>query len=442
MLLLLLLFALRPWLGWDDFDVARAQVALDNAMDLKNRDPQAAAVLLQEWLDACPLGNPLRLRLLDAAGDVQVSLKNHGVARRYHAAALEIRQRTSVGSAEIAIGHATVATDCMLSFDLGAALEELRKAQELSNLPPEALAVLLRQESSVHECNGDPISALHRFEHAAKLSPASGADMALKHLELLKMVVADSTRSMPPQVKSSMEARVSQLVESLIANGPWDRRDQLPRSYLPGLRAHPWHSLLVAEARPAGQHAWMPMAARETRKIYRKLAMEFDDLRVRGLLHRDTECIHDHGRGEWMRFEVNGVWQDRSDEGCATASPTACKLYNRLIGLGMPVIRAGYSAVGGSAHIKPHFGMTNGQLKWHLGLRIPEIGCAQMRVSNDTRSWVEGDILYFDDSFEHEVWNLCERERVVFQIVFVHPDLIDKAGVNVSRLRESLALAH
>lgn len=32
-------------------------------------------------------------------------------------------------------------------------------------------------------------------------------------------------------------------------------------------------------------------------------------------------------------------------------------------------------------------------------------------------------MLYFDDSFEHEVHNACDTERVVFQVVFVHFDL-------------------
>jgi hypothetical protein len=31
-------------------------------------------------------------------------------------------------------------------------------------------------------------------------------------------------------------------------------------------------------------------------------------------------------------------------------------------------------------------------------------------------------VLFFDDSFEHEVWNRCETERVVFQVVIRHPE--------------------
>ena len=32
-------------------------------------------------------------------------------------------------------------------------------------------------------------------------------------------------------------------------------------------------------------------------------------------------------------------------------------------------------------------------------------------------------MLHFDDSYEHEVWNQCSEERVVFQLVLAHPDL-------------------
>jgi hypothetical protein len=47
-----------------------------------------------------------------------------------------------------------------------------------------------------------------------------------------------------------------------------------------------------------------------------------------------------------------------------------------------------------------------------------------MRVGNETRAWKKSEIVFFDDSFEHEVWNRCRSERVVLQLVFVHPDLM------------------
>ena len=50
-----------------------------------------------------------------------------------------------------------------------------------------------------------------------------------------------------------------------------------------------------------------------------------------------------------------------------------------------------------------------------------------MRVGNETRQWLAGELLAFDDSFEHEVKNACVEERVVFQVVYVHPDAVGDA---------------
>lgn len=53
----------------------------------------------------------------------------------------------------------------------------------------------------------------------------------------------------------------------------------------------------------------------------------------------------------------------------------------------------------------------------------PQKECATLRVANVTHAWEDGKLLFFDDSFEHEVFNHCDQERVVFQLVFAHPDL-------------------
>ena len=74
----------------------------------------------------------------------------------------------------------------------------------------------------------------------------------------------------------------------------------------------------------------------------------------------------------------------------------------------------------------------------HLALAAPTrratgLGCARIRVGNETRRWRAGRVLFFDDSFEHEVFNDCGAdsdadgdagaERTVFQVVFEHPGL-------------------
>ena len=89
----------------------------------------------------------------------------------------------------------------------------------------------------------------------------------------------------------------------------------------------------------------------------------------------------------------------------------------------VPILRAGYSAVDAQTWIRPHFGSSNAALKIHLGLRVDSSDCAKMRVGTEWRGWTEGEVVLFDDSFEHEVSNDCSSERVVFQVVIRHPDL-------------------
>ena len=62
-----------------------------------------------------------------------------------------------------------------------------------------------------------------------------------------------------------------------------------------------------------------------------------------------------------------------------------------------------FSALTPGARLRPHCGPTNVRLRVHVGLEV-EAG-ARLRVGNETRAWVDGGVLIFDDSFEHEVWS-------------------------------------
>jgi hypothetical protein len=117
------------------------------------------------------------------------------------------------------------------------------------------------------------------------------------------------------------------------------------------------------------------------------------------------------------RYESTAYWRPLNEEtGCSRDTPTACAVTQALRQVGLPVFRAGYSSLEPHAWLKPHFGMTNGQLKLHLGLIVPQTAegepCAWFRVSNVTNAWEQDQVLFFDDSFEHEVHNNCQDTRV------------------------------
>ena len=69
----------------------------------------------------------------------------------------------------------------------------------------------------------------------------------------------------------------------------------------------------------------------------------------------------------------------------------------------------------------------NARLTAHLALRHVPRGVL-LRVSNESVAWRRGEVVVFDDSFEHEVRWLPEHElqdRLVLIVNFAHPALID-----------------
>ena len=75
-----------------------------------------------------------------------------------------------------------------------------------------------------------------------------------------------------------------------------------------------------------------------------------------------------------------------------------------------------FSILEAGTRIPPHTGVTNTRLTVHLPLIVPP-GCG-FRVGSETREWVPGKAWVFDDTIEHEAWNLSEvpRALLIFDI--------------------------
>ena len=71
-----------------------------------------------------------------------------------------------------------------------------------------------------------------------------------------------------------------------------------------------------------------------------------------------------------------------------------------------------FSALAPHTRIPPHTGDTNARLVVHLPLIVPE-NCGALRVGFEQREWKVGELLFFDDSIEHEAWNDSDELRVV-----------------------------
>jgi len=103
---------------------------------------------------------------------------------------------------------------------------------------------------------------------------------------------------------------------------------------------------------------------------------------------------------------------ERRADNCAACPITAAALdalpLARVRGHGPEVL---YSVFSPGTHLLPHCGVTNTRVVGHLPLMIPD-DCA-LRVGGEDHHWREGEVVVFDDTYEHEAWNRSDQTRAV-----------------------------
>ena len=93
-----------------------------------------------------------------------------------------------------------------------------------------------------------------------------------------------------------------------------------------------------------------------------------------------------------------------------------------IIGRSGKIHTAFFSILAPGYHIPAHTGVTKGILRAHLGLIIPEESeKCRIRVGEQFMNWEEGKVFVIDDTYDHEVWNDTDEERVVLLLDFNRP---------------------
>jgi len=97
---------------------------------------------------------------------------------------------------------------------------------------------------------------------------------------------------------------------------------------------------------------------------------------------------------------------------------------------------AWFSILAPGYHIPAHTGVTKGIIRAHIGLIIPkDYEKCRIRVGDEIKPWQEGSLFILDDTYNHEVWNDTDEERVILLFDFDRPM---KLG---GRLANKLSLA-
>lgn len=185
-----------------------------------------------------------------------------------------------------------------------------------------------------------------------------------------------------------------------------DPRQQPTAVVVPGLSAKPFHD-------PAA-FPWM-----------KRLEEAADDIRREAMAIGDTEpSLQPYGTTYGVA-ETDDKWRVfylRCQRAAQREHMARCPKTAQLIeALSMDAGEIYFSVLYPGMHIQAHHGVMNARLTCHLALEIPS-DCA-IRVSDETRSWENGKMMVFDDTYEHEAWNRSDRRRVVLLFDVWHPDL-------------------
>ncbi len=151
---------------------------------------------------------------------------------------------------------------------------------------------------------------------------------------------------------------------------------------------------------------------------------------------------------EWDQLRENPDWSalylyyDAAETEMVKAFPkTLAALENAPL-----VKRAGvpletfFSRLTPGTAIPPHFGLTNTRLTVHLPLIIPDADDDKrpwIRVGDAIHHWRTGELLAFDDSFEHQASNPTNADRTVLIFEVHHPDLSSDEIAGVERVYEA-----
>ena len=257
---------------------------------------------------------------------------------------------------------------------------------------------------------------------ARRAPPLLGAAWALAPIDeslTAKYITALGFADAPERTaKDALPDRAARVLDDAMARGVW--RDPLQRpgefdAALPSLGGWP-------EASPPVRAciADLERAYAENGAAFRAEALAL--LEARG--YEAHEGLQDPAKPKWSYADVD-------DSTLEVSRPTidrAVAAVRRTCGLQA----AGISRLEPGAAIRPHTGPTNRRWTLHLGLVVDaaDVDRLTLTVAGTARAgaWVQGKVVLFDDSYEHDVVHAGARDRVVLDLSVDHPSFFLRGG--------------
>lgn len=217
---------------------------------------------------------------------------------------------------------------------------------------------------------------------------------------------------------------------------PADARQRPKFLFIPGLPDQPYHDPLLQPWAPALADAWQDLRDEA-------LSLLGDDQNFESFLgFKPGEVRSEYVGGSgpnpaWdaLFFYRHGERYDANHALCPRTSSVIdsiplCRVNQQAPEVCFSVLRPGST-------IMPHHGVTNSRLVMHLPLVVPP-DCALNIVGVGEHHWREGQLMMFDDTYQHEAWNRSDQPRVILLMDCWNPHLAAAERQAIRQLIEAI----
>lgn len=217
---------------------------------------------------------------------------------------------------------------------------------------------------------------------------------------------------------------------------PRDARQRPKFFYFPGLPAGPYHDPYLHPWALTLKDAWRDIQA----EALELLAVDADFESFLGLTPGRSAPGYVGGENPLASWDAyffyrHGQRFDSHHTRCPLTSTALESIELCRIRAQAPEVC--FSVIRPRSTIMPHYGVTNTRLVMHLPLRIPE-GCALNVIDGGEHPWKEGELMMFDDTFQHEAWNRSDEPRLILLMDCWNPHLTPPERQAVQRLVEAI----
>ena len=319
--------------------------------------------------------------------------------------------------------------------------------------PGQPMAWLLLGQ--IREALGDMLGAMKAWYQAVTLAQKTGhwmdrnstdpaiVELVMGNIEKLRLGrrehLLNAFGALRAEHGASAVARVDRALFGFLGEvdaTPPDPRQRPKFLYFPGLVDAPYHDPMLQPWAPRLQAAWAELRDEASALLGNQQNFE-SFLGLKPGERKDDYISGSAPNPAWdaffffrhsERFDANHALCPKTS--ALLESIELCRVDHQAPEVCFSVLRPG-------SKIMAHHGVTNTRLVMHLPLIVPP-GCALNVVGAGEHRWREGELMMFDDTYQHEAWNDSDSTRVILLMDCWNPHLTAVEKIAVKQLVEAI----